>query len=83
MTEIADTGGHWLDTGDGPEPLVLLEGTTVKPVPEGRGQESAANVTWRAYISHSRGCDECLTRLHNCPTGRELWEAHRAARGVA
>lgn len=46
--------------------------------PAGTAAEDAA---WDAYLTHVRGCTGCHTRLHNCETGRGLWQAYTAARG--
>ncbi|MEU6849224.1 hypothetical protein ABZ901_04715 [Actinacidiphila alni] len=72
MTE--HSGGHYLEAGDG---LVLLDHLV------GRGIESPAAVTYRAYLDHTRGdCDQCRTSTRACPTANSLW-ADYAATGRA
>ena len=66
MTE--HTGGHYLDTGDGPMPLT---GATARAI------EGAARKAYRLYTDHSLACDECKRRLWNCDTGKLLWQAYR------
>lgn len=66
MTE--HTGGHWLDTGDGPMPLTGAAA---------RVFEGAALEAYRAYLGHAQSCDECKRRLLNCDAGKALWQAYR------
>lgn len=62
------TGGHSLDTGEGPVPLEHLIG---------RGVESPAIAAWRAYVAHTKSdCKVCLTSVRSCPTANELWDAY-------
>lgn len=66
------SGGHALDTGEGP---VLLEH------PVGRGVESPATIAWRAYVEHTHGpCQDCRPTSQNCPTANGLWSAYTDTR---
>lgn len=49
--------------------------------PEGRAVETPVQAAWRAYMDHTRDCEECGRRLYNCPDGKQLWEAYREVRG--
>jgi hypothetical protein len=52
------TGGHYLDTGDGP---VLVSPATLR--------ERA----WDDYQAHRRACAQCRASVWRCATGNELW----------
>lgn len=66
------TGGHYLDTGDGPQPITATAG---------RALEGAAQTAYRAYLDHRPGCAQCSVSLFICPEAEELWEAYKAVRG--
>lgn len=57
------TGGHHLDTGDGPP--------TVPDVVE----PTRPTVVWNAYQTHRRSCSQCQTSVWRCAEGNELWNA--------
>lgn len=56
------TGGHHLDTGEGPVQLDASE------------PPSRATV-WEAYTAHRGGCHKCQTSVWRCSEGNELWNA--------
>lgn len=69
------TGGHSLDTGEGPVPL---------DHPLGRGAESPVATAWRAYVQHMHGdCDDCNPHTRTCPVANELWAAYTGTRHTA
>jgi hypothetical protein len=65
------TGGHYLDTGDGPQPITAGLG---------RALEGAAQTAYRAYLDHRPGCQQCAQSTLQCAQAEELWEAYRTAR---
>jgi hypothetical protein len=66
------TGGHHLDTGDGPAPL---------DHPVGRGIESPAITAYRAYIAHiNTACGPCQKSVRACPEANGLWAAYSDSR---
>lgn len=54
------TGGHYLDTGEGPVQLDATE----PPSPTDR---------WNAYQAHRSGCSQCQTSVWRCAEGNDLW----------
>lgn len=56
------TGGHHLDTGDGPVALDATEPPTRTQV-------------WAAYQSHRDVCSQCQTSVWRCAEGNDLWNA--------
>lgn len=65
------TGGHWLDTGDGPQRLAVAAGHLAE------NQERAA---WQAYLDHALDCEDCPKSTFQCDVAKELYEAYRAHR---
>lgn len=66
------TGGHHLDTGDGPQPLTLAAGNAY---------EGVAQAAYRAYIEHRPACDDCREgSAFQCADAAELWNAYKALR---
>jgi len=63
------TGGHYLDTGDGPRSITALTGRAV---------EGAALAAYRAYLNHRPTCVQCQTSLFICDDAKDLWDAYRA-----
>lgn len=70
MTE--NTGGHYLDTGDGPKPLTILTGNAL---------ESPVSTAWRAYLDHRPHCADCMESTYRCATANALWAAYTDTRG--
>lgn len=66
------TGGHYLDTGDGPQPITATAG---------RALEGAAQAAYRAYLDHRPGCPQCSVSLFICADAEALWEAYKEVRG--
>lgn len=60
------SGGHYLDTGDGPIPLD-------PPVTETPPTRQEA---WNAYQAHLRSCSQCPNAVWRCAEGDELWNAY-------
>jgi hypothetical protein len=79
------TGGHYLDTGDGP---VSVDPTAEEQQPApaapvvstGRALERPVDAAWREYITHTQSCLQCGTSVFRCDAGNGLWDAYRAAR---
>ncbi|MFI0900487.1 hypothetical protein [Streptomyces sp. NPDC020983] len=71
MTEA--TGGRWLDTGNGPKPLMVAAGHIAQ-----NGERTA----YQAYLDHRPGCADCasIESALECPEAARLWDAYRAAR---
>lgn len=65
------TGGHHLDTGDGPTPLSVVSGNAL---------ESKGQTAYRAYLDHRPTCEQCQTSLFICDAAKVLWEAYKEAR---
>lgn len=65
------TGGHYLDTGEGPQRLAVAATHMAE------NQERAA---WQAYLNHATGCEDCPQSTFQCDTAKELYEAYRALR---
>jgi len=65
------SGGHYLDTGNGPRPLAV---TTA------RMADGAVQIAYQAYMDHRPGCSQCEHHALVCGTARELWDAYIAAR---
>lgn len=57
------TGGHHLDTGQGP--------VTLDP-PEG-DRTSLRELAWRIYRGHHDSCSWCSNRVRRCTDGDRLW----------
>lgn len=66
------TGGHWLDTGEGP--------VSVDP-PAGRAEETPERSAWRTYLEHMQACEECPKGTFHCEQATELWRAYRVEIG--
>jgi superfamily II DNA/RNA helicase len=56
------TGGHYLDTGEGPVQL-----DAVAPLPP-------RELAWQTYQAHQKSCRHCRTRVVRCTEGEELWQ---------
>lgn len=66
------TGGHHLDTGEGPKPIALAAGIAV---------ENKSQTAYRAYLEHRPGCEQCQSGdTLQCAAADALWEAYRLAR---
>lgn len=65
------TGGHWLDTGDGPRRLTTAAGHMAE------AQERAA---WQAYLDHALVCEDCPKSAFQCDVAKELYGAYREFR---
>jgi hypothetical protein len=59
------TGGHYLDTGDGPVHLDPPEMTPQR--------------AWDTYQAHRRDCPQCQTSVFRCADGNILWNGYIAA----
>jgi hypothetical protein len=66
------TDGHWLETGDGPKPLVVVSGNALV---------GKAHTAYRAYLDHMRECPDCPDSSFQCDAAADLWRAYREARG--
>lgn len=58
------TGGHYLDTGDGPTRLD-------PPAPE--RVPSEADIAWQTYTAHRLACSQCRSSVFRCGEGDDLW----------
>lgn len=65
------TGGHYLDTGDGPQPITATAG---------RALEGAAQTAYRAYLDHRPDCPQCQVSLFICADAEALWKVYKEAR---
>lgn len=68
------TGGHYLDTGDGPKALTEAAGNV---------RENDAQAAYRTYLDHRPDCQQCQTSLFICDAAKTLWAAYLAARALA
>lgn len=74
MTE--HTGGHYRDTGAGPELMPEL-------VPSvGRGEVTPERAAFSAYLDHTTPCTTCNTTIWGCDEGKRLWAAYKAVRPI-
>lgn len=71
MTE--HSGGHWLDTGEGP--------VSVDP-PAGRAEVTPERAAYSAYLDHTTPCTTCNTVIWGCSEGKRLWAAYKAVRPI-
>lgn len=62
------TGGHYLDTGDGP---TLLD-------PPAESALSTGDTAWRVYTAHRGACVQCRTHPIRCAEGDRLWNGYTA-----
>jgi hypothetical protein len=69
-----DTGGHYLDTGNGLAPIGHLIGNAL---------EGAAQTAYRAYLDHWPTCAQCQQTTFLCDAATELWETYMAMRESA
>lgn len=83
------SGGHYLDTGDGPAsvdpPAEAPSVTATEPEPavqqmRGRATESPMAAAYREYVTHCQKCLQCRGSVFRCGTGDELWDAYVATR---
>ena len=66
------TYGPWLDTGDGPQPLVVASGMAI---------EGKAQTAYRTYLDHMKDCPDCPQAAFQCDVAATLWQAYREIRG--
>jgi hypothetical protein len=67
------TGGHYLDTGQGPRPLTVVGGSGLLDEPQ--------MVAYQTYLGHAKTCTECPQSAFQCAEAGRLYEAYRQVRG--
>jgi hypothetical protein len=66
-------GGHWFDTGDGPQPISATSAMI---------QQTRAQLAYQAYLDHRPTCPQCQQTVFICAAAVDLWEAYKVARGA-
>lgn len=68
------SGGHYLDTGEGPRPLTGLSGGAAL-------LESEQRRAYQAYLNHGTGdCPDCPQSTFQCDEAARLYAVYKAVR---